>query len=599
MMALPTGTRLGTFEIVSLIGAGGMGEVYRARDSNLNRDVAVKVLLNLSTDPQRLHRFEQEARAAGSINHPNILAVYHMGTYEGAPYLVSELLEGETLRAIVKRGPLPLRKVIDYGVQIAHGLQAAHEKGIVHRDLKPENVFLTRDGRIKILDFGLAKLTQPEGSEFGAMTVTSATEPGVVMGTVGYMSPEQVRGERVDLRTDIFAFGAMLYEMLTGKPAFQQATATESMTAILRDDPPDILDLVPSLPMGIQRVLHRCIEKIPEQRFHSAADLAFALSSAADSALSGPRPALVIPPASSGGKKWLAPLILLVVVVLGAPAAFFLLGPKLRRSNVVTPAKTEDGSKASLPAKSEDNLKVATAKPPEAEVKVSQPVAPPGGPPAVVPRELSIPDAAAYTWFDPDSKQALVWYSSATPGNYRFFDGPGTDPQNGHVLNPVTPEFVDGLKKQQAPPVVAPPPVITPPASAPKQKTQITATAPKSKEKQVHDSAANRAQQDARLQGMAQDGQLALENEDYQKAIDICGQVLSASAGSEPCASIHRHAAIKLAEQLVNKAAADWEKGDFDDALRNSETALVLDPANKNAARLKKLALKMKPQTSQ
>lgn len=596
-MALASGTRLGTYEIVSLIGAGGMGEVYRARDANLNRDVAVKVLLNLSTDPERLHRFEQEARAAGSINHPNILAVYHMGTYEGAPYLVSELLEGETLRPIVKRGPLPLRKVIDYGVQIANGLQAAHEKGIVHRDLKPENVFLTRDGRIKILDFGLAKLTQPEGSEFGAMTVTaSATEPGVVMGTVGYMSPEQVRGERVDLRTDIFAFGAMLYEMLTGKPAFQQATATESMTAILRDDPPDILDLVPSLPMGIQRVLHRCIEKIPEQRFHSAADLAFALSSAADSALSGPRPAMVIPaaPGGGGGKKWLAPLLILIVVVLGAPAAFFFLGPKLRPSNTEKPAKTEDSSKATLPAKTEDNSKVAAAQPPDTELKVSQPVSAP-----VAPRELSIPDAAAYTWFDPNSKQALVWYSSATPGNYRFFDAPGVDPQNGHVLNPVTPEFVDGLKKQQAPPVVVPP-VVVPPVNAPKQKTQITATAPKSKEKEkvARDSAANQAQQAAHLQGMAQDGQLALENEDYQKAIDICGQVLSASPGSQPCAAIHRHAAIKLAEQLVNQAAADWEKGDFDAALHNSEAALVLDPANKNATRLKKLALKMKPQTS-
>jgi serine/threonine protein kinase len=589
MMALATGTRLGTYEIVSLIGAGGMGEVYRARDANLNRDVAVKVLLNLSTDPQRLHRFEQEARAAGSINHPNILAVYHMGTYEGAPYLVSELLEGETLRPIVKRGPLPLRKVIDYSVQIANGLQAAHEKGIVHRDLKPENVFLTRDGRIKILDFGLAKLTQPEGSEFGAMTVTaSATEPGVVMGTVGYMSPEQVRGDRVDLRTDIFAFGAMLYEMLTGKPAFQQATATESMTAILRDDPPDILDLVPSLPMGIQRVLQRCIEKVPEQRFHSAADLAFALSSAADSALSGPRPAVVIPPAGGGGKKWLTPLVILIVVVLGAPAAFFLLGPKIRRQISPAPAKTEDSSKAALPAKAEDNSKVAVAKPPEAEVKVSQPVSTPVGP-----RELSIPDAAAYTWFDPNSKQAVVWYSNPTPGNYRFFDGPGADPQSGHVLNPVTPEFVAGLKKQQAAPVVGPP------VSAPKQKTQITAAAPKNKEKQVRDSAANQAQQGARLQAMAQEGQLALENEDYQKAIDICGQVLSASAGSQPCAAIHQHAAIKLAEQFVNEAAAHWEKGDFDAALRSAEAALALDPANKNAAKLKKLALKMKPQTSQ
>ena len=349
--------------------------------------------------------------------------------------------------------------MIDYGVQIANGLQAAHEKGIVHRDLKPENVFLTREGRIKILDFGLAKLTQPEGSEFGAMTVTSATEPGVVMGTVGYMSPEQVRGERVDLRTDIFAFGAMLYEMLTGKPAFQQATATESMTAILRDDPPDILDLVPSLPMGIQRVLHRCIEKVPEQRFHSAADLAFALSSAADSALSGPRPAVVIPPASGGGKKSLVPLIDFNCCGGRRTGRFFFAGAENSADQMsVPPAKTEDSSKATLPAKPEDNSKVTTGKPPEAGVKVSAPVNSP-----VVPRELNIPDAVAYTWFDPNSRQALVWYSSATPGNYRFFDGPGVDPQNGHVLNPVTPEFVDGLKKQQAARVVVPPPVVAPP----------------------------------------------------------------------------------------------------------------------------------------
>ena len=171
-MAILTGTRFGSYEILSLIGVGGMGEVYRARDLHLNRDVAVKVLLNLSTDPQRLHRFGQEARAAGALNHPNILAVFHMGTYEGAPYLVSELLQGETLRQVLKRGPLSIRKVIDYGVQIAHGLEAAQQKGIVHRDLKPENLFLTRDGRIKILDFGLAKLTQPlQPSEYGTSTI--------------------------------------------------------------------------------------------------------------------------------------------------------------------------------------------------------------------------------------------------------------------------------------------------------------------------------------------------------------------------------------------------------------------------------------------
>ena len=223
-MALIPGTRLGSYEILALLGAGGMGEVYRAHDSQLHRDVAVKVLANLSSDLDRLRRFEQEARAAAALNHPNILAVYQLGTHDGAPYLISELLEGETLRGQVSRSRLSMRKAVDYAVQIARGLAAAHEKGIVHRDLKPENVFVTRDGRVKILDFGLAKLFQPqEPSASGVSTLTEGTDPGVVLGTIGYMSPEQVRGERSDHRTDIFAFGTILYEMLAGKRAFQKA----------------------------------------------------------------------------------------------------------------------------------------------------------------------------------------------------------------------------------------------------------------------------------------------------------------------------------------------------------------------------------------
>src|SRR5713226_1585827 len=257
-MSLSFGTRLGPYEVLALLGAGGMGEVYRARDSQLGRDVAIKVLANLASDPERLRRFEQEARAAAALNHPNILAVYQLGVHQGAPYLVSELLEGETLREQIKRGRIPVRKAIDYGVQIARGLDAAHQKGIVHRDLKPENLFITRDERVKILDFGLAKLTQPlQPSEYGTSTVSTGTEPGVVMGTVGYMSPEQVRGDSSDHRTDIFALGAVLYEMLAGKRAFQKPTATETMTAILKEDPPNILDLVPNLPLGLQRILQR------------------------------------------------------------------------------------------------------------------------------------------------------------------------------------------------------------------------------------------------------------------------------------------------------------------------------------------------------
>jgi serine/threonine protein kinase len=217
-MPLAPGTRLSQYEILSPLGAGSMGEVYRARDTRLDRQVAIKVLPELvSADPDRLQRFEVEAKAAAALNHPNILAVYQMGTYAGVPYLVSELLEGKTLAEAVRRGPLPLRKAIDYGVQIAHGLAAAHEKGIVHRDLKPDNLFVTKEERVKILDFGLAKLIQPKDSLINA--APTLTLPGVAMGTIGYMSPEQVRGLATDHRTDIFAFGAILYEMaITSSP---------------------------------------------------------------------------------------------------------------------------------------------------------------------------------------------------------------------------------------------------------------------------------------------------------------------------------------------------------------------------------------------
>jgi len=255
-----------------------MGEVYRARDLRLHRDVAVKVLpASFASDPDRLRRFEQEATAAAALNHPNILAVYQMGTYEGAPYLVAELLEGGTLREEIMRDPVAIRRVSDYGTQIARGLAAAHEKGIVHRDLKPENLFVTKDGHVKILDFGLAKLTQPQlGSESSAPTVEGvATDAGVVMGTAGYMAPEQVRGHVADHRADIFAFGAILYEMLAGKRAFQKSTSAETMTAILKEDPPGISQIVPATPPALQRVVHRCLEKNPERRFQSASDLAF------------------------------------------------------------------------------------------------------------------------------------------------------------------------------------------------------------------------------------------------------------------------------------------------------------------------------------
>ena len=323
-MSLTSGTKLGPYEIVAPLGAGGMGEVYRARDTRLGRDVAVKVLPEtLLKDADRLRRFEQEARTIAALNHPNILGIHDIGTNNGAPFLVSEFLDGETLREKLEAGPLPLRRAIEFALGIAQGLAAAHEKGVVHRDLKPENVFLTRNGRVKILDFGLAKLVSVEESQKSEVTLTSpATSPGMVMGTVGYMSPEQVRGEATDARTDIFSFGAVLYEMLTGKRAFKRDTSAETMTAILREEPLEPSDSGWQGLAGLQRILARCLEKNVERRFQSASDLAFAIDSlSGTSTTSAARPT----PATPDFQKWLFPIgIPLVLLALGIAGGRFL-----------------------------------------------------------------------------------------------------------------------------------------------------------------------------------------------------------------------------------------------------------------------------------
>lgn len=284
-MTLAAGTKLGAYEIVVPIGAGGMGEVYRARDTRLGRDVAIKVLLaSFASDPERLRRFEQEARAVAALNHPNILAIHDIGTHDGAPFLVTELLEGETLRERLQEGPLPVRKTIDFAVQAARGVAAAHEKGIIHRDLKPANIFLTTDGRVKILDFGLVKLAGKEGPQPGetqgaTLTAGGTTEPGVVLGTVGYMSPEQVRGKPADARSDIFALGTILYEMLSGQRAFERDSSAETMAAILKEEPPELSGEGKKIPPGVERIVRHCLEKNPGERFQSARDLAFHLES--------------------------------------------------------------------------------------------------------------------------------------------------------------------------------------------------------------------------------------------------------------------------------------------------------------------------------
>jgi eukaryotic-like serine/threonine-protein kinase len=316
-MTLQTGSKLGPYEVLAPIGAGGMGEVYKARDERLKRDVAIKVLpATYSQDADRLRRFEQEAQAAGGLNHPNITAVYDLGSHDGSPYIVTELLEGETLRARLSGGAIPVRKATDYAVQIAKGLAAAHEKGIIHRDLKPENLFLTNDGRVKILDFGLAKLTQLEAGTGPQTNLPTAagTEPGIVMGTLGYMSPEQVKGKPADQRSDLFAFGAILYEMLSGQRAFHRDSSAETMSAILREEPPDLSATNKSVQPGLERIVRHCLEKNPEERFYSARDVAFDLE-----ALSGLSAPQVAATAAHGAAK--RPTWLLVAASVLATAA--------------------------------------------------------------------------------------------------------------------------------------------------------------------------------------------------------------------------------------------------------------------------------------
>jgi hypothetical protein len=327
-VTLPSGSRLGPYEILAPLGAGGMGEVYRAKDPRLGRDVAIKVLpASYSTDPDRLRRFEQEARAAGLLNHPNITSVFDIGSHDGAPYVVSELLEGETLRSRLAAGPLPTRKALDYAIQIARGLAAAHEKGIVHRDLKPENLFVTKDGRVKILDFGLAKLREPEAgaeSQTNLPTGTLGTEPGVVLGTMGYMSPEQVRGKPADSRSDIFSFGSILYEMLAGQRAFQGETAADTITSILTKEPPDLSVTNKDVHPGLDRIIRHSLEKNPEERFQSARDLAFDLE--ALSGVSTPTAAVAeVAATRPRARSWLPALVLTLLVGL---AAGFLGGRK-------------------------------------------------------------------------------------------------------------------------------------------------------------------------------------------------------------------------------------------------------------------------------
>jgi len=349
MSVLTAGTRLGPYEIVARIGAGGMSEVFRAFDPRIRREVAIKVLPpSLAKFSDRLHRFEQEARAVGALNHPNLLTIFDTGKAEGRPYIVTELLEGQTLRGHIRDNGsairVPIRKAVDYGIQIANGLAAAHERGIVHRDLKPENLFVTKDGRVKILDFGVAKLRNTDDATLtDEKTMEQDTSPGTVIGTVGYMSPEQVRGQAVDARSDIFSLGTLLYEMVAGAHPFRGDSPADTMSAILREDPPDLSAMNPNVTPGLERVIRHCMEKSPEQRFQSARDLAFHLDMLSSG--SGSAPTLE----SSISDTWNRPLVgilgAMVLVLAGLAGGWLLFSrqfgtaPRMR----FTPITYEDG----------------------------------------------------------------------------------------------------------------------------------------------------------------------------------------------------------------------------------------------------------------
>jgi eukaryotic-like serine/threonine-protein kinase len=338
-MTLSPGTRIGPYEVVGPLGAGGMGEVYRAGDARLGRDVAIKVLpREFAADPDRLRRFEQEARAAGALNHPNVLAVFDVGRHGDSPYLVTELLEGETLRVRLQGGALPLRRAVEIASQLARGLAAAHEKGIVHRDLKPENVFLTKSGSVKILDFGLAKVGGPMAAGSGKTMTTppeGVTGPGVVLGTVGYMSPEQVRGLAADARSDIFSLGAVLYEMLSGRRAFGGNSAADTMSAILREDPQELPAANPSIPPGLDRIVRHCLEKDADARFQSAHDLAFDLETLSGFSAVGAAPPATGPEPSGRRRRAVAAAGAAALLLLVAAAAY-VAGRRLERR--ATPA---------------------------------------------------------------------------------------------------------------------------------------------------------------------------------------------------------------------------------------------------------------------
>ena len=424
-MAIPSGTRLGPYEVLAPIGAGGMGEVYRATDSRLRREVAIKVLpADVCGDPDRLRRFEQEARAASALNHPNVLVVHDIGGLDAAPYVVTELLNGLTLREHLTGVPLPWSRAVAYAVDVARGLAAAHDRAIVHRDIKPENLFITRDGRVKILDFGIATIAPVDAPS--AMTTRQETEPGLVLGTVGYMSPEQVKGDRVDSRSDIFALGVVLYEMLAGQPPFTRGSRIETASAILADTPPDLGVANAAVPLPLERIVRHCLEKDPTQRFQSARDVAFAL----EGLVSSPLPTAAIVPTTSARRsrgKWLA-YGGLTAFGLGAAA---LLGANYRRAQEEVPVAARFEIPAPVGGSLQGTLGVSSVISPDGSTLVMvvttatgqrlfvRPLA------ATAPRPLDGTEGAVGPFWSPDSR----WIAFFSGGKLRRVRAEGGTPQ--------------------------------------------------------------------------------------------------------------------------------------------------------------------------
>ena len=424
-MAIPSGTRLGPYEVLAPIGAGGMGEVYRATDSRLRREVAIKVLpSDVCGDPDRLRRFEQEARAASALNHPNVLVVHDIGGLDAAPYVVTELLDGSTLREHLTGVPLPWPRAVAYAADVARGLAAAHDRAIVHRDIKPENLFITRDARVKILDFGIATIAPVDPPS--AMTTRQQTEPGLALGTVGYMSPEQVKGDRVDSRSDIFALGVVLYEMLAGQPPFTRGSRIETASAILADTPADLSVANAAVPLPLERIVRHCLEKDPTQRFQSARDVAFAL----EGLVSSPLPAAAIAPTTSARrsrKKWLA-YGGLTAFGLGAAA---LLGANYRRAQEEVPVAARFEIPAPVGGSLQGTLGVSSVISPDGSTLVMvvttatgqrlfvRPLA------ATAPRPLDGTEGAVGPFWSPDSR----WIAFFSGGKLRRVRAEGGTPQ--------------------------------------------------------------------------------------------------------------------------------------------------------------------------